>query len=177
MLTWRKARKLKQFWRYMKQNYTINQSINVYWSKQPTGFSNRSRLAEPLFKGNIILLVLMHKNRWYYLQKKCPAHMGTPACTTSTTRTNRDQPRAGRERDGPKTTNKQQSLHPTTTMAIPPIKLTPSQLHLLGTFTVLLVTFREITRQPLLAMSSSTCSHYLDNHYTLIMHIDSSSWR
>ena len=103
--------------------------------------------------------------------------MGTPACTTSTTRTNRDQPRAGRERDGPKTTNKQQSLHPTTTMAIPPIKLTPSQLHLLGTFTVLLVTFREITRQPLLAMSSSTCSHYLDNHYTLIMHIDSSSCR
>ena len=27
---------------------TINQSINVYSPKQPTGFSNRRRLAEPL---------------------------------------------------------------------------------------------------------------------------------
>ena len=102
--------------------------------------------------------------------------MGTPACTTSTTRNNGDQPRAGRESDGHKTTNRQQSPHPTTTMAIPPTQLTTSQTHWPVTTTVLLLTFREITWQSLLAMSSSSCSHNLDTHNTLIMHIDISSW-
>ena len=98
--------------------------------------------------------------------------MGTPACTT---RTNWDQPRAGEECDGPKTTNKQKSLHPTTIMTIPPTQLRTSQLHWPLTrhlhCSFMILTFREILGQPLLVMSSSSCSHNL----ALIMHIDSNS--
>ena len=40
--------KLWQNFEYFVLSCAINQSINVYSSKQPTGFSNRWRLAEPL---------------------------------------------------------------------------------------------------------------------------------
>ena len=52
----------------------------------------------------------------HYLQKICPASTRTPARSTNTTRTNRDQSSAGRLQDRPKTTSKQRTLHPTTTM-------------------------------------------------------------
>ena len=94
---------------------TINQSINVYSPKQPTGFSNRRRLADPLvdnieictgvdIQGNIIY-------REYAQQVQDPQH--DPPTHPGPVDINQVQENCMKD---PKKTSRQRTPYPTTTM-------------------------------------------------------------
>ena len=118
---------------------------------------------------------------WYYLQKICPAHMGTPAMLAQHAPPTQPGPieiNPGQEKsvmDPRQPTSKGHCTQP------PPWPSHPhsSQPHSFTdnwprTFTVLLL-FQLSERlywQPLLVMSSSTCSYNLDSRITLIVHTD-----